>query len=202
MAQPISPSPDRRTRRKRQTRERIVEAAIECFLAKGFDATTMDEIADRADVARATVFNHFREKEQLLTAYLARRRAELVELLRREARADVDASQQLYDAFELLAEFNERNVAEARELIQAWWRTGGTTANEPHTGVVLAEVVAAGQREGEFRADVDPALIGSVLLDAYAGLLLRWVSTPGPPEFSLRDALREVCGLILGGLRA
>jgi len=131
-------SPDRRTRRKRETHERIVEAAIECFLANGFDATTMDEIAERADVARATVFNHFPEKEQLLSAYLARRRAELVELLRREARANVDASQQLYDAFELLAQFNERNVAEARELIQAWWRTGGTTANEPHTGVVLA----------------------------------------------------------------
>lgn len=182
-------------------RERILDAAIECFLAEGFEATTMDEIAERADVARATVFNHFAEKEQLLSAYLARRRAELVELLRREARDDIDAAGRLYDALDLLARINERNRAEARELVQAWWRTGATTITEPHTGRVLAEVIAAGQRSGEFRTDVDASLIGSLLLDAYVGALLRWTSTPGRPPFALRKALRNICGIVLDGLR-
>lgn len=181
-------------------RGRILDAAIACFLDKGFDTTTIEEIADRADVARATVFNHFAEKRDLLSAYLSRRREELVELLRRETRADVGARQRLYDALDLIATFNERDVAEARELIGAWWRSGGTTAREPYTAFVLAEVVAAGQREGEFRADIDPALVGSLILDAYAGLLLRWVASPEERPFSLRDTLRQVCGVVLDGI--
>ncbi len=52
-------SPGRRERHKQQTRERLLDAAIECFLEKGYDETTVDQIAARADVARATVFNHF-----------------------------------------------------------------------------------------------------------------------------------------------
>ena len=194
------PRPDRRTRREQEIRRRILDAAIACFLEKGFEATTIDEIAERADVARATVFNHYAEKQELLTAYLARRRQELVDLLRREARADVSARQQLYDALDLLATFNERDVAESRELIGAWWRSGGTTARTPHTGVVLAEVIAAGQRTGEFRSEMDPALVGRLILDAYAGLVLRWVSAPEERPFSLRDALRQIGDVILDGI--
>src|SRR5262245_52408633 len=133
--------PDRRSRRERETRERILDAAITCFLERGFQATTIDEIAERADVARATVFNHYAEKQELLSAYLARRRQELVDLLRRKARTDVGAGQQLYDALDLMAAFNEGNVAEARELVGAWWRSGGTSAREAYTEVVLAEVI-------------------------------------------------------------
>lgn len=181
-------------------RGRILDAAIACFLERGFDATTIDEIAARADVARATVFNHFAEKRDLLSAYLTRRREELVDLLRSEARADVGARQQLYDALDLIATFNERDEAEARELINAWWRTGGTTAREPYTAFVLADVIAAGQRSGEFRAEIDPALVGGLILDAYAGLLLRWVAAPQDRPFSLRDTLRQICGVVLIGI--
>src|SRR6266704_3882090 len=67
-------SPGRRERHKQQTRERLLDAAIECFLEKGYDETTVDQIAARADVARATVFNHFPEKERFLSAYLEHRR--------------------------------------------------------------------------------------------------------------------------------
>jgi len=44
----------RRERRKQQTRERIVAAAAASFAEEGFDGTTFDHIAERADVARAT----------------------------------------------------------------------------------------------------------------------------------------------------
>jgi TetR/AcrR family transcriptional regulator, cholesterol catabolism regulator len=194
------PRPDRRFRREQEIRRRILEAAIACFLEKGYEATTIDEIAERADVARATVFNHYAEKQELLTAYLARRRQELVGLLRRETRADLSARQQLYDALDLLATFNERDVAESRELIGAWWRSGGTTTRDPHTGVVLAEVIAAGQRNGEFRSEIDPALVGRLILDAYAGLVLRWVSAAQERPFSLRDALHQIGEIILDGI--
>lgn len=55
----------RRERKKAATRASIVEAAHELFLARGFDAVSVREIADRADVSPTTVFTHFTQKEAL-----------------------------------------------------------------------------------------------------------------------------------------
>jgi TetR/AcrR family transcriptional regulator of autoinduction and epiphytic fitness len=48
----------------------IVGAAIEDFLAAGYDATSMDRIAARASVSKRTVYNHFPSKEALFAAIL------------------------------------------------------------------------------------------------------------------------------------
>jgi TetR/AcrR family transcriptional regulator, regulator of autoinduction and epiphytic fitness len=61
--------PQRLTDRKRAA---IVEAAIEEFLAAGFEATSMDRIAARACVSKRTVYNHFPSKEALFEAIMLR----------------------------------------------------------------------------------------------------------------------------------
>lgn len=55
-----------RERKKRQTVRRISEAAIELFVARGFDEVTIAEVAAAADVAVNTVYNYFRTKEDLV----------------------------------------------------------------------------------------------------------------------------------------
>lgn len=60
-------TPLRLTDRKRAA---VIEAAIEEFLAAGFDATSMDRIAARASVSKRTVYNHFPSKEALFAAIL------------------------------------------------------------------------------------------------------------------------------------
>ncbi|NPT55161.1 TetR/AcrR family transcriptional regulator [Paraburkholderia elongata] len=62
-----SDTPLRLTDRKRAA---VIEAAIEEFLAAGFDATSMDRIAARANVSKRTVYNHFPSKEALFAAIL------------------------------------------------------------------------------------------------------------------------------------
>lgn len=62
-----STPPQRLTDRKRVD---IINAAIEEFLAAGFDATSMDRIAARASVSKRTVYNHFPSKEALFAAIL------------------------------------------------------------------------------------------------------------------------------------
>lgn len=56
----------RRERKKAATRAAILEAATTLFLARGFDAVTVREIADAADVSPKTVFTHFPHKEALV----------------------------------------------------------------------------------------------------------------------------------------
>ena len=56
----------RRERRKLEVRNRILEAAVDLFDERGFEATTVAEICERADVAHKTLFNHFVSKQHLL----------------------------------------------------------------------------------------------------------------------------------------
>lgn len=58
----------RRARNARRTRERIATAALRLFLKRGFDETTLDAIAEAADISRRTFFHYFASKEALLEA--------------------------------------------------------------------------------------------------------------------------------------
>jgi TetR/AcrR family transcriptional repressor of nem operon len=53
-----------------QTRRRILEIAQEAILAKGFDATSIDEIVAGAEITRSGFFYHFRDKNELARALL------------------------------------------------------------------------------------------------------------------------------------
>ena len=56
----------RRERKKEETKRKIFEAAVKLFTDKGFSATTVDEIAEAADVAKGTFFNYFPRKEAIV----------------------------------------------------------------------------------------------------------------------------------------
>ena len=58
-----------RERKRRQTRQRIIDEGLKLFLANGFDATTLDAIAEAADISRRTFFYYFKSKEDIVLAY-------------------------------------------------------------------------------------------------------------------------------------
>lgn len=53
-------------RRVRRTQQALTTALVELMLEKGFDAVTVAEIAERADVGRSTFYAHYADKEDLL----------------------------------------------------------------------------------------------------------------------------------------
>ena len=61
----LSPAPS--------ARERILESAYELFSQRGVRAVGIDEIRERADVAKATLYRHFASKDELVLAFLDRR---------------------------------------------------------------------------------------------------------------------------------
>lgn len=77
----VRPDPDgvnrpyhspRRERQARATRQAILDAAHELFLANGYAGTSVDDIADRAEVARQTIYDNFVDKASLLYAVAER----------------------------------------------------------------------------------------------------------------------------------
>jgi AcrR family transcriptional regulator len=74
-------SSDRRARKRVATRASISDAATRLFFERGFDQVTIDEIAEAADVARMTVFNHFPRKEDMFFDLDEEARAELLAAL-------------------------------------------------------------------------------------------------------------------------
>jgi AcrR family transcriptional regulator len=75
-ATPTKRTPDRRVQR---TRRLLQDALNALMIEKGYEATTVQDIIDRADVGRSTFYAHFADKETLLTSRLEDLRAFLLE---------------------------------------------------------------------------------------------------------------------------
>src|SRR5260370_26761626 len=57
--------PSSRAARAAERRQAIIDAALDEFVARGFAATRLDDVAKRAGVAKGTIYLHFRDKEAL-----------------------------------------------------------------------------------------------------------------------------------------
>ncbi len=62
-------TPGLRERKRQQTRERLTRAAMALFFDRGFEATTLDDIAAAADISRRSFFHYFASKEDVVFAW-------------------------------------------------------------------------------------------------------------------------------------
>lgn len=88
-------------------RSLLAQTAIELFASKGYDDTTLDEVAAAAGVSRRTLFNYFRNKEDLALSSLAEQ-GELIAARFAERPADEDPWVSLRAAFQVLEEIEIR----------------------------------------------------------------------------------------------
>lgn len=71
-------APGLRERKRQQTRERLTRAAMALFLERGFEATTLDDIAAAADISRRSFFHYFASKEDVVFAWQEESTAALI----------------------------------------------------------------------------------------------------------------------------
>lgn len=88
----MASEPSRRERKKEKTRVDFVQAAVRLFRERGYEATTVDDIAEAADYARSTFFRYFPSKEDVVFVDLPDRATSLKAVLE-AAPADGDAWQ-------------------------------------------------------------------------------------------------------------
>lgn len=93
---------DRRERKKQQTREALIRAALDLFDAQGYEQTTVREIADAVDVATRTYFRYFATKEELVVSLTNDFAAEFFAGLRARPAAE-EPFTALHNAFRALA---------------------------------------------------------------------------------------------------
>lgn len=173
----MSSDPGRRERKKRGTRQRLLDAAVALFAAQGYEATTMDEIAESADFSRATVFNFFPRKSDLVLAWFEDRRAELASRLAEYDAGATRTAQQLAIALHAIAGMFAQDPRTGRAMARAWLQAGGPLlAADSDTSRMFAATIRAGQERGDVDPRIDADRAGLVLFDAYLGVLYRWAS--------------------------
>lgn len=90
-----------------ERREQLLEAASELFVDRGYHATGMDEIADRAGVSKPVLYQHFASKLDLYLAVLQQHVEILVTSVREALDTTTDNRQRLHDAVQAFFDFIE-----------------------------------------------------------------------------------------------
>ena len=180
-------------------RGRLAEAALELYVERGYEQTTVAEIAKRAALTERTFFRHFADKREVLFSGSDALREHLVNAVAGApaSAAPIDA---VAAAFEnvgvLFQEGRERTLRRQsviaanaelreRELIKlAWW------------SAALADAL---RRRGV--ADPAASLAAEAGVAAFKIAFERWIGGPGEPDLSelIRESFGELKTVVAGG---
>lgn len=181
-----------RERKKQATAERLYRTALALFRERGYDATTVEEIAQAAEVAKGTFFNYFPTKDAVLgyAGHLQMRRVhEAMEADRGFEGWPV--YEQLTLVFETLAagiqDDREAMRIVALEVYRSVSAFSETASVSRQLYELLLEIVRRGQRRGELRADAaSPAeSMALLLMAAYFYTFFAWLEQENPPALAL-----------------
>jgi AcrR family transcriptional regulator len=176
----------------------VFQSAVELFVERGYENATMDDIAERAGVARATVFNYYRRKIVFLDEWTEWRRQQAVHALQVEQLATRPTREVLERYMRELANVSTQTRAETVALMTGCVHSLNLFG-EPALGYELARYLERGKRRNEIRASIDPQQGGIVLATCYFAVLTQWISDD-PQPFDLHDELLKVLDLVLDGL--
>jgi AcrR family transcriptional regulator len=203
---PGSAALPRRERKKQETRTRIYSAAFELFLEKGFDETTVEEIAERADVAKGTVFNYFPQKTSFLAAifehWVNRIGTELgpVEDWRGSTRSKLE---RLYF---FLANLSAQNPALFQQALFEHIRSIPEEDSRLHARATMLEfqtlistVLRQGQSIGDVRSDLKPEHAAALVESAVFKTLIIWLMD-GESLEDLRGEISAKLDIVFQGM--
>jgi AcrR family transcriptional regulator len=192
--------PGLRERKKQQTRETIERVALELFAERGYDHTTLAEIADAADVSPRTIFAYFESKEDILFCKEPSYIEGLKEMLERRApgTTTVDAVRAFMSS---LPPMDEQSMLR-KKVIAANPELGmKARAHIAQLEPVLVESIAKDLDTGP--EDIRPTLIAASMTAAFANVRDRIdADAEEPSHEEIVRIVDQVLVFLQGGLEA
>jgi AcrR family transcriptional regulator len=170
-----------RERKKERTRRALEDAAVELFTTKGFDDTTVEDIAAAADVSPRTFFRYFASKDDVLFGDDAERRSALAEQLAKRPREEPPLEKLRGAIVAMASEFDrdrDRLVRLARVKASPNLRAKFLEHQYAHEELVVDALVATDP-------DADLAHLRLVVATSFAALratLENWIAAGGTDD--------------------
>jgi AcrR family transcriptional regulator len=158
--------------KKQRTRLALIDAALDLFLAQGYDRTTIDEIVAAVEVSQRTFFRYFTNKEDVLLGIVADYDTELVRTVKERPETESATEALLAGLRGVLDGLNDSDAADierwrrTRQLINATpTLTAGQMAYYAHTEQQLTTCIT--ERMGKVSADdLRPTLLAAVFMSS------------------------------------
>ncbi|GGR92790.1 TetR family transcriptional regulator [Streptomyces nojiriensis] len=191
--------------RRAITRQKLYEAAVTLIAEQGFSATTVDEIAERAGVAKGTVYYNFASKNELFEELLRHGVGLLTVSLRTAAEETEARGGSRVEALDAMIRaglvfidrypaFTQLYVAELWRTNRAWQSTLMVVRQE--AVAVVEKVLREGVERGELSAEIDVPLTAAAMVGMVLVAALDWQSFQS--ERSLDD-VHSALSLLLRG---
>ncbi len=193
-----------RERKRRQTRRELIRAAMRLFEGKGYEETTVAEIASAAGVSTKTFFNYFASKDEVLFPHLARRIEAAVDLIERrgpdDQMAEVLVAAMQHMLADALTEEVDGGLAAVRlPMIMSVPAVQAATLHR----YFMAETQLARALQRAYSDTLDPAaaaaVIGSVMGAAISAALV--CLQEGDSGHQLRVAVERAVDIAIHGVR-
>lgn len=193
---------ERGQQRRRENHERIHSAARSLFLERGFDATTVDDIASGAEVAQKTFFNHFASKDALLQELAASLAGEVEQLLSIQCDRPASTRSRLESFFLIAAQGAESTRLLSRDLLHRILR-GSAAQPEPsdelrRVRAAFRVVLEAGRKQGDVSSELEMEFLADMVSGAFIAVMLHWLNESGYP---LRLRLSETAKFLESAFR-
>lgn len=180
----------KRELKKAQTRQKIAEAAVELFGLHGYETTTVQQIAERAAVAKGTFFNYFNSKEELMMELQGM-------VIMKEIETVVGKPGPVVPRLQAVLFEYARNYPMSRSVTRAVLQGIYGSDNMRNLHCLrsdelqnsLVPVVEHAQHKGEVRSDLPAGAIAQLAVQTYFGVLMSWALGQGEQELSDQMAL-------------
>ncbi len=188
----------RREANKIKCRQQILKASRRLFKEKGYDNTMIEDVADKADISKATLYNYFPNKESLLVGTMD----DQIEATRRYIAGEGGDSS--YDKIKLALEFL---VLDSRQFIDVSRRILYLNACEtsPMYGKVnqvkdmFRSLTEEAKTEGIFREDIYSTEIVEMLMSIYLNSQFQWKDIEELTEEECTTRIERMLELTLAG---
>ncbi len=189
--------------RKSARKQQILQAATEVFGRSSFDGASVSAIARKAGVAEGTIYQYFKNKQDLFFSIPSERTTAFSEQLDVHLEGITDARDRIRKFVWYYLYFFKTNPDYARSLMLEMRVSRDFRKSKSHKGVrrftnQALEILREGQAQGAIRPDVDVYVSRHLLLGVLEHVVTRWL-LKGERENILRHH-EQVSDLILNGV--